>query len=150
MFISAHFRVHCHATEDCEKVKRALASVAGISPEKFKRSLAKGYHGNEIIVFELILRKGKDLKAFEKRITVIGILESAASDLEERLDDDCFFHMRFDKQAAYAGELALAQGEDTVSTRCKIMAHPAKKYIAMAEVEKGLEKIRGSRSKPEN
>ena len=47
------------------------------------------------------------------------------------MDDDCVFYVRLDKQKAVCGEYAITHGGDVISITAKIMAHPAKKEVAL-------------------
>ncbi len=111
---------HCHATEDLEKVKKALMNV--ISPEL--RSIAKlhsevlhGYYGNPIVKLEVRFKS-------DNAYTVVKYIMSLISDVDQRylmasLDmrysvKDNKLYLRLDKQEAYLGGIALYEGDDSI------------------------------------
>lgn len=109
-------RVFAHATEDSEKV---LAAVRNILPVEvgenavFQKTMLTGHHGNPIILFETKLTDKQVLPvAFRK----IGAGLTALD--KEKLDSDLKLHLekrnlylRFDKQAAYQGEVRFSQND---------------------------------------
>jgi RNA binding exosome subunit len=109
-------RVFAHATEDEEKV---LTSVRNILPEEmshdtiFQKNSLSGHHGNPILVFEtkladkqalpLVLDKlGKNMHSLDK--------ETLMRDLNLHLEKRNLY-LRFDKQAAYLGELRFTSND---------------------------------------
>ncbi len=111
---------HCHATEDLEKVKKALMnsiplelrSIADIHSE-----ILHGYHGNPIVKLEVRF-KGDDA------LNVIKYIISMLSDVDRRyllnsLDirynrKDNKLFLRLDKQEAYLGNISLYEGDDSI------------------------------------
>uniref|UniRef100_A0A7C5UVZ9 Exosome protein n=1 Tax=Ignisphaera aggregans TaxID=334771 RepID=A0A7C5UVZ9_9CREN len=111
---------HCHATEDLEKVKKALMnsiplelrSIADVHSETLH-----GYHGNPIVKLEVRF-KGDD--AFN----VVKYIISMLSDVDKRyllnsLDmrynrKDNKLFLRLDKQEAYLGNISLYEGDDSI------------------------------------
>lgn len=109
------FRAMCNATEDLERVKKAVCKCSGTSEVSVSRS--KGYHGNPIDILEAKLKgTGKNLFLEMSSEDLKRLIEEA----EERLDDEDFFRFRLDKQQAYLGELRLCQGKDCVDVRGKV------------------------------
>ncbi len=123
------FRAHCHATEDEERVLQAFTFVSGIDTPRVAR--AEGYHGNPIVIFIGLMEDAKSIDAFWKRVREAGELDSVVETLEKRLDDDCVFHLRFDKQEAYAGRLKVARHDDVVTLKAKVAAYPARREKAV-------------------
>jgi RNA binding exosome subunit len=126
---NAVLRVHCHATEEEERVALALALLAG--EQAPQRSLAEGHHKNPIVVLEVVAQK-KQADAVWARIRASPLVaQQLAAEAERRTDDAGTFYARFDKQRAFLGELALTQGDDAIHLRSKLAAHPAKKGPAV-------------------
>lgn len=142
MFVSVRFRAHCHATEDEERVRQAVKFLASVPDKDIKVTINHGYHGNEIRVLECQLAKGPRLTNFLERLVEDGLFDRMEGEVEQRLDDECFFYMRFDKQEAYQGRLVLDTGKDTVHVKAKVQAYPAKPAKAAKEVRAHIEKIR--------
>lgn len=126
---NAVLRVHCHATEEEDRVRRALAALAGEA--RPKRMSAEGHFKNPIVVLEVTLRKD-DAEAFWERVRAArGAAEQLAAEAERRIDDTATCYARFDKQRAYLGELALTQSDDAIQLRSKLAVHPPGKTPAV-------------------
>ena len=52
-------------------------------------------------------------------------------DMENRVDEDCVFYMRLDKQKAVEGVYEIAHHGDVISITGKVQSHPARKEIAV-------------------
>ncbi len=112
--------VHCHATENCNKVLKALLNI--LPPkirERVKPSILEyqGHYGNLIRVITLKL-VGKDA---EDAIRYIGeqIEETDRSIINVTFDlrydrRSNRFYLRLDKQAAYKGRLVISDGDDII------------------------------------
>jgi hypothetical protein len=125
---NAVLRVHCHATEEEDRVRRALATLAGDArPES---SGAEGHYKNPIVVLEVVLEK-RAADALWARLRASPVAERLAEEAERRVDERGVFYARFDKQRAHAGEVALTDGDDAIHLRSKLAAHPAKKGPAV-------------------
>ena len=59
------------------------------------------------------------------------LLEQLVDDVDNRIDDDCVFYTRLDKQKAVCGEYAVAHHGDVISITGKVASNPAKKEVAM-------------------
>jgi len=124
-----------HATEDPSRVESALRLFI---PEdcKISTSKTKGHFGNPITVFTAKLEK-KACKPF------VGILKGLPADelsrlkkeLAQRVDDECNFHVRLDKQLAYNGIVRLAQTEDAIDIKMKVKTYPSKRDSAIKIME---------------
>ncbi len=111
---------HCHATEDCRKVIKALKNLL---PKDVSQNIKpviqsyQGYYGNPIKVITVTLR-GNDAEKFleylSKRLSdtdksILGIT------LDLRYDErNNKLFIRFDKQAAYRGEHVISDTDDIV------------------------------------
>ena len=67
---------------------------------------------------ELFERLGPDIRSW--------ILE----DMDNRVDDDCMFYIRLDKQKAVLGTYEVAHHGDVIAVTGKIQSHPARKEVA--------------------
>jgi hypothetical protein len=125
-------RVHCHATEEEDRVLQALALLAGeASPA---RTLAEGHHKNPILVLEVQHAKKQADQVWERVRAAPGVAERLLAEVERRMDDTGTLYARFDKQRAYLGELALTQGDDAIHFRSKVAAYPQRKDEAVLKV----------------
>ena len=114
------FRVFQHATEDRGKVALALRLVSG-TPEATERR-AEGYHGNPIIVLETAVSGRTGLDDFWARLRAAGLCGGVEENLEERINDSGELFIRFDKQEAVQGRLALSSGDDVVLSRGRVLS----------------------------
>jgi len=113
------FRVFQHATEDPEKVRSALLAVSGGG--EVRSSRAEGYHGNPIVILETTIGNRAELESFWQRVREAGLCPGLAANLEERIDGSGELFVRFDKQEAVGGRLALSAGDDVVQARGRVM-----------------------------
>jgi len=130
------FRTGVHATESDDRVKTALSLF--LFDNKINENQTEGHFGNPITLLEGRI-KGKDCSHF------IDLLKSSLPEHDfeklknercDRIDDDCCFHIRFDKQAAFCGIVKLAAAAtDTIIARIKLKAYPAKKENAIQAAE---------------
>ncbi|MBA7594392.1 hypothetical protein ES703_01333 [subsurface metagenome] len=139
-FRSAVVSTFAHATEAEELVLDALRILL---PEEIevRRSRLKGHHGNPIVNLEARIERKKTRELWQRILAKLrgGESEKIARAAPGRIDETCHLHLRFDKQLAYTGELALAEGGDVIHLRLKVAAYPAKREVAVDLVEKFLQ-----------
>jgi RNA binding exosome subunit len=139
-FHRLNFRAFAHATEDEERVVEALIFASGAS--EVSRTKSSGYHGNPIAILQATVRGGKEIGAFFNRLGKVNI-EELLRTLDRRIDDECSFFLRLDKQEAYLERLVLTEKDDVIAMRGKIKAYPSKKTIALRAVAEYLESLLG-------
>ncbi|MFA4936286.1 MAG: RNA-binding domain-containing protein [Candidatus Methanoperedens sp.] len=129
------FRTSVHATESDDRVKTALSLF--LFDNKINETQTEGHFGNPITLLQGQI-KGKDCTRF------IDILKSSLPEYEleklrnercERIDDECCFHIRLDKQAAFEGQIRLATTADTITAKIKLKAYPANYENAFVAAE---------------
>ena len=132
-------RTFAHATEDVSRVKSALELFL---PEdcEIKTTMTKGHFGNPITVLEAKLEK-RYCKSF---LDILRSLSKAKllglkDELNLHFDDDCNFYIRFDKQSAYEGDIKLAQTEDPIAAKMKIISYPSRRENAVMFIERSLD-----------
>ncbi len=129
-------RAIAQATEDVDRVITALSLF--IFDNEIETVTTEGHYGNPITLLQAQL-KGRDCNRFIDLIQskLSGAeLEKLKKELGERIDDDRYLHIRFDKQAAYKGTVQLAATADTIATEIKIKAYPATREKAIEVAEK--------------
>lgn len=129
------FRAICAATESKEKVKKALSMF--IFENEIDIINTDGHFGNPISILTATLR-GNDCSRFIEMLRSKlpeQELQILKNEIYDRMDDDCVLHIRFDKQAAYDGNAALATMRDTISTEIKLRSYPARRDKAIAVAE---------------
>ena len=126
----------CYATEDEYLLHDTMSQLTGLDEdsEAFDVDISEGFHGNPITVIDADLRHSKE---FTKLFMNIGrdVIEDVMSQLDDRIDDDCVIYMRLDKQKAVHGDYAISHSGDVISITGKLVAHPAKKEIAVKNAE---------------
>lgn len=127
MFGNAILRTYCHETEDEEKVEKAIKFFSA----NITKTKVGGFHGNKIIITEARLSK-KQAKEFFERLKEFK--EEILTDLEIRIDEQCYFYLRFDKQVAFRGKLKKSLGEDVIFLKAKILCFPSNKKNALKEL----------------
>jgi RNA binding exosome subunit len=109
-------RFSAHATEDPEKVKKA---VYNLLPENlaegvvFTNNVVSGHHGNPIILFGVRIKDGELIKAFiDKLSTNLSDLDKAVLSGESSLVvEKSNLYLRLDKQAALEDEFKLQKAD---------------------------------------
>lgn len=127
-------RAFCYATEDEERVERAMRHYL---PDEcnVERETSEGHHGDEIVVLSARVENADDVRHVMDKVLEAGERERIVDEIGERVDDDCSFHLRLDKQEAYSGVSALGEG---LHLRAKVEAYPAKREKAVEAVQRSL------------
>ncbi len=140
-FRGAAVNVYAHATEDENKVLKALRTVLPEDVEIQKSNL-KGHHGNPITSLSAVIDRKSMLRKFWDKILAglqTGELDKLLERMLREVDDSCRTYLRFDKQHAYRGELVLTTKGDSIHVRLKILAFPAKREIAQRLIQQFVE-----------
>ena len=131
-FLSIRLRAFCQATEVEDRVEKALKFVSSMDEIEVRK--IEGHFGNPMLIFEAELSRSGDIRKFLERLNEAGILAKIKSEAGERLDDECVFHLRLDKQKAYNSELELAGNKDVIDVGMKVAAYPAKYELALENI----------------
>jgi RNA binding exosome subunit len=119
--------VFCHATEDLEKVQRALLNTIGDAEVQITRT--EGHHGNPITIVEASVESIEEISRFFDKLAPDD-LRFILDTLSIRVDEGCNLFIKIGKQAAYEERIRLGSNEDIISIRLKVIAFPAKCEIA--------------------
>jgi hypothetical protein len=139
-FIGAAVSTFVHATEDEEKVLKAMRNIIP-AEAKIDVKRLKGHYGNPISLLESrITRKATLRKWWEDLTKKLGEMEveKIRWAIPAKIDESCQLYLRFDKQRAYLDELIFTEGEDTIHLKLKIGAWPAKQKVAVEAVTRFL------------
>lgn len=115
----ARYRVIVHATEDEQRVREALMWAMRLGDDakdrdRVERNRTRGHWGNEIVVFEGVIKRQRDVdRALDAALGAGDVTPS----LEQRLDEEGTLYLRLDKQAAVLRELKWCQGSDAIQAR---------------------------------
>jgi hypothetical protein len=146
--LNAHnvkIRTFVHATEDPEKVLEALETLfpEDLSPKdvEFEMVETEGYFGNPILVIDAEIKRSRNVRKFLENLKNILSEEDKAfllENLEEKVDENGTFYIRFDKQKAYLGEIKVLDGEDVIHVRIKVKSFPMKKETVVRAIGEWL------------
>ncbi|MCS7107214.1 MAG: hypothetical protein NZ902_03820 [Acidilobaceae archaeon] len=121
MISSVEARVYAHATENRERVLRALLEV--FPPELrgkviINAETLEGHHGNPIEIFTATLRGSAEV-ALKYLISRLDDLDRAKlkATLATRVDKGGDLFLRLSKQGAFLGRLQLDESDDVVRVR---------------------------------
>jgi len=78
-----------------------------------------------------------DMRYILDRLAELTEIDSILEELDERVDDNCSFFLRLDKQAAFRDEVELGDG---ITLRAKVEAYPAKHAAAVENAREALAK----------
>ncbi|MFB6127007.1 MAG: RNA-binding protein [Halolamina sp.] len=131
-------RTFCYATEDKKRVEAALRAFL---PEEYEidRVVNEGHHGDRIVVLSTRVDNADDVRHVLGRLSDLSDIEGVVDELDERVDEDCSFFVRLDKQAAFRGEVEQGPG---ITLRAKVEAYPATKEAAVDNAREALTQAR--------
>lgn len=147
------FRVFSHATEDEDRVQDALVFIASanhaIDSERIELEDigSSGYYGEPLHIMSAQITKKNDCMAileFVRSTLDKADISKLISEINERVDEDCTFYLRFDKQAASEGILRINDSSGAIACRIKAKVYPAKKELAVSSIRGFLSGRRGT------
>ena len=118
----------CYATEKRELLEETMTELLGT--DEFEEEISEGEHGNVMTILESRLTKQREFNALFRKLgpEICGWI---VEDIDNRIDDDCVFYIRLDKQKAVQGIYEVAHHGDVIAITGKVQAHPAKKEVAV-------------------
>lgn len=119
----------CYATERKELLEETMEVLLGDADE-FSEDESQGEHGNIMTILEARLTHQRQYRMLFANLGQ-GIRSEILGDLDNRLDDDCVFYLRLDKQKAVQGVYEIAHHGDVIAITGKVQAHPARKEVAV-------------------
>jgi RNA binding exosome subunit len=130
-------RAFSYATEDVKRVEQALYTFL---PEEVELDRVEnaGHHGDRIVVLSARVERADEMRHVLDRLAELDDIDGVIDELDERVDDNCAFFLRLDKQAAFRGEVRLGPG---LTLRTKVEAYPAKKEKAVANARETLSRL---------
>jgi Predicted exosome subunit len=114
-----------------------------LGTDEFDCDVAESEHGNRLIVLGAELTKQRTFEAIFKKIGK-DIVSQIIDDIDNRVDNDCVFYLRLDKQKLIQGEYKVAHHGDVLSLTGKVVSHPARKEIATRNMLQFLNSIQFS------
>ena len=128
-------RTFCYATEDEKRVEEALRQFL---PEEFEidRVENTGHHGDRIVILSARVETADGMRVVLDQLAALDSIDRVLDELDERVDDNCSFFLRLDKQAAFNGLVRLGEG---ITFRAKVEAYPAKHEKAVANAREAIQ-----------
>ncbi|MHA2424205.1 MAG: RNA-binding domain-containing protein [Candidatus Thorarchaeota archaeon] len=123
-------RAYSRATELPERVSTAILNLFPENTRervKISRSSVEGHQGIPMLIITGVLSAKK---LTEQAVNFLfqslssGDLKSIQRTLDQRIDDDCNFFLRIDKQAAYLERVEMARNTDVISLQIGIRNWP--------------------------
>jgi len=117
---AAEVSVFAHATEDEEKVKRAVKNLASFETT-FETTKLSGHYDDPITLLNLKISKKKEATDFFEAIYAkLSSLDKRTifDNLSNHVDEHGSFYLRIDKQKAYNGRVVL-QENDSIRIKFK-------------------------------
>ena len=128
----------CYATEKEDLVSQTFRDLVGT--DEFQTDVSESEHGNQMLIMQHMVTKQKEMDEIFARLGK-ELLQDLMDDLENRIDEDCMFYTRLDKQKAVCGEYRVAHHGDVISITGKVASNPARKEVAMENMSQFLKKL---------
>ena len=128
----------CYATEKEDLVSQTFRDLVGT--DEFQTDVSESEHGNQMLIMQHMVTKQKEMDEIFARLGK-ELLQDLMDDLENRIDEDCVFYTRLDKQKAVCGEYRVAHHGDVISITGKGASNPARKEVAMENMSQFLKKL---------
>ncbi|MBQ5397646.1 MAG: exosome protein [Candidatus Methanomethylophilus sp.] len=128
----------CYATEKEELVSQTFRDLVGT--DEFQTDVSESEHGNQMLILQHMATKQREMDEIFSRLGK-ELLQALSDDLENRIDEDCVFYTRLDKQRAVCGEYKVAHHGDVISITGKVASNPARKEVAMENMTQFLKKL---------
>lgn len=128
----------CYATEKEELVSQTFRDLIGT--DEFQTDVSESEHGNQMLILQHMATKQREMDEIFSRLGK-ELLQALSDDLENRIDEDCVFYTRLDKQRAVCGEYRVAHHGDVISITGKVASNPARKEVAMENMTQFLKKL---------
>lgn len=128
----------CYATEKEELVSQTFRDLVGT--DEFQTDVSESEHGNQMLILQHMATKQREMDEIFARLGK-ELLQELSDDLENRIDEDCVFYTRLDKQRAVCGEYRVAHHGDVISITGKVASNPARKEVAMENMTQFLKKL---------
>ena len=131
MVVSFHWirvQTFSYATERKDLLEETMAELLGT--DELEEDISESEHGNCMTIIEKRLTHQKEFTTLFQNIGK-EICDWLIEDVDNRVDEDCVFYLRLDKQAAVQGRYEVAHHGDVIAVTGKLQAHPAKKEAAV-------------------
>ncbi len=117
----------CYATERKDLLEEVMEELLGEA--EYSEEPTESEHGNTMTILEARLTKQRQFRDLFERLGP-GIRGWILDDMGNRVDEDCMFYFRLDKQRAVTGSYEIAHHGDVIAVTGKVQSHPARKEVA--------------------
>ena len=135
-----------YATKKEDLVTETFRTLAGT--DEFRTDISESEHGNQMLILQAMMSHKKEQEGVFSRLG-----EELARELydgaEEKIDDDCVFYVRLDKQKAVCGVYSVAHHGDVISITGKVASNPARREVAVRNMRAFLSSLYPSLPQPE-
>ncbi len=138
MFHWIRFRAFVYATEDREKVIKAMKNAGSCGD--IRSNIAEGAYGDRIEILEARMKKKSEIDGIMSKIGKRG-MEKILENLDDRVDEEGILHFRLDKQKAYLGEIEISRGGDVIAVEMKIETYPFSRERAIKIAREYMEEF---------
>ncbi len=128
---SLQVEAFAHATEDPEKVKRAIVNIIPDLDGALQVEELRGHYDNPILLLRMMI---EDQVRVEKAVSLLRDKvepeqkKTLAQELEHHLDERGWLYLRLDKQELYRGRIVFSDGDDVVKIRLSLAPHVLRKH----------------------
>lgn len=159
LFHKLTLRAFAHQTEIIEAVKDAIAYLIvggqgdiNTVKDDINVEITEGYFGNRIAILECEVSP-KDAVSIFDRVIESNTPNYLHSIINEKIDDTCVLHLRFDKDKILLGSRYLkegnrekglkyiykiVEGQNVVKALFKVRAYPAKRRVAISILQEHI------------
>lgn len=126
----------CYATERKDLLEETMEILLGDADE-YSEDESVGEHGNVMTILEAKLTHQRQYRALFENLGE-DIRQYIIDDADSRVDEDCVFYIRLDKQKAVQGIYKPAHHGDVIAITGKVQSHPARKEVAVRNLKEFL------------
>lgn len=123
----------CYATERKDLLEETMEILLGDADE-YSEDESVGEHGNVMTILEAKLTHQRQYRALFENLGE-DIRQYIIDDADSRVDEDCVFYIRLDKQKAVQGIYEPAHHGDVIAITGKVQSHPARKEVAVRNLK---------------
>ena len=127
-----------YATEKEDLVTETFRNIAGT--DEFRTDVSEGEHGNQMLILQAMMSHKKEQENVFSRLGE-ELAREFYDHAEDKIDDDCVFYVRLDKQKAVCGEYSIAHHGDVISITGKVASNPARQEVAVRNMRAFLSSL---------
>lgn len=130
-------RTFCYATEHEARVEDALRLFLPADVE-IERVETEGHYGDRIVILSARVERADEMRSVLRTVASLQSVDDVREELDDRVTENTELFVRFDKQAAFNGEVRLGDG---ITVRAKVEAYPATREAAIENARALLDSV---------